>query len=295
MSDREIAFIGLGAMGLPMAKCLLRAGHHVSTAGHRRRERAEALEAEGARLADTPGEAAASARVVVTMLPNEAVVEEVLFGPEGVAASCPAGAVVIDMSTISPGAARQFAEALGSQGVGFLDAPVSGGPGRAETGDLAVMVGGDEAVLGSVADVIDSMARIVFHVGPVGAGQVVKMCNNLVGAACLLASSEALALALAYGLPHGVVREVLLAGTAANWQLENIVPGSVMVGDYSPRFALPLIVKDLGIAGEMAAGKGLPSPVGDLMRQAYGEAYDRFGSMDFSSVYRLYDSRSDDQ
>lgn len=293
MTDDEIAFIGLGAMGLPMARALLRAGHPVVTTAHRHPEPPEALATAGARVVATPAQACRAARAVVTMLPNEAVVEDVLFGPEGVASACPPGSVVIDMSTISPSAARRFANTLAGQGVRFLDAPVSGGPGRAETGELAVMVGGEQDTLDAVADVLDSMARVVFHVGPVGSGQVVKMCNNLVGAACLLASSEALALAHAHGVPHDVVREILLAGTAANWQLENTIPASVMVEDYSPRFSLPLIVKDLGIAGAMAAANGVTSPVGDLMRQAYGDAYARFGPLDFSSVYRLYDSGGD--
>jgi 2-hydroxy-3-oxopropionate reductase len=290
MTGQDVAFIGLGAMGLPMARCLVRAGHSVVVSGHRRPAPVEELTAQGARSARTPAEASDSARVVVTMLPDEAAVEDVLFGAGGVAETCPPGAVVVDMSTISPDAAKRFSDALDASDVRFLDAPVSGGPARAEKGDLAVMVGGDQEALAAVGDVLDSLARVVFHVGPVGSGQVVKMCNNLVGAACLLASSEAMALATTYGLDQQVVRDVLLAGTAANWQLDNTFPISVMVDDYAPRFALPLIVKDLGIVGSMAQGQGVNAPVGDLVRQAFGEAHDRFGPMDFSSVYRLYTS-----
>lgn len=286
----RIAFIGLGSMGLPMATRLLERGHQVTVVPHRSQHAVQALAKLGAVVAESPREAGEMATVIITMLPNDDVVQSVLFGPDGAAESAHRGTIVIDMSTISPASAIRISEQLHQCGMGFLDAPVSGGPTRAGTGELAIMIGGEENTLAKVRPILDDLAASVFHVGQAGAGQIIKACNNLIGAACMLADAEALALANAHGIDPAIAREVILAGTGANWQLDKTVPLTVLNDDYSPRFALALLNKDLGIAGAMASAHGLPALVGDLVRSVYGDAQAKFGGdHDFSSVYRLYE------
>lgn len=287
--DKTVAFLGLGAMGLPMATRLVERGHNLVVVPHRSRETVERLEHKGATVAGTAAEAAAQAAFVITMLPNDEVVDSVLLGPSGVVQGARPGTVVVDMSTISPAAAVRTSKRLIDGGLAFLDAPVSGGPARAGTGELAIMVGGSESTLTAARPVLDALGASIFHVGPAGAGQIIKACNNLVGAACMLADAEALALAKAHGIEPTVAREVILAGTGGNWQLEKQIPLTVLNNDYSPRFALSLLNKDLGIAGAMATSEGLPSFMGNLVRSVYGDAQSKYGGdHDFSSVYRLY-------
>lgn len=285
----RIAFIGLGSMGLPMATRLLERGREVVVVPHRSRDAVEALARSGAVVAETPRQAAETASVIITMLPSDEVVQTVLFGPEGAVPEAREGVTVIDMSTISPSAAFRISEQLAARNMEFLDAPVSGGPARAGTGELTIMVGGADTTIAVARPILEDLGSSIFHVGPTGAGQIIKACNNLVGAACMLADAEALALAKAHGIDPAVAREVILAGTGANWQLDKTVPLTVLQDDYSPRFALALLNKDLGIAGAMASGEGLPAFMGDLVRSVYGDAQARFGGdRDFSSVYRLY-------
>lgn len=287
--DKSVAFLGLGAMGLPMATRLVERGHQVTVVKHRSPEAVAALERKGAAVVGTPHEAAAQADIVITMLPNDAVVESVLLGSSGVVEGARPGTVVVDMSTISPAGAVKVGERLAEAGLAFLDAPVSGGPARAGSGELAIMVGGTEETLATARPVLDTLGASIFHVGPTGSGQIIKACNNLVAAACMLADAEALALAKAHGIDPTLAREVILAGSGANWQLDKQIPMTVLQGDYSPRFALALLNKDLGIAGAMASTEGVPSFVGDLVRSAYEEAQTQYGgNNDFSSVYRLY-------
>lgn len=288
--DRKtIAFFGLGAMGLPMASRLVDQGHQVVLLARRAQQAVETLTRRGASSADTPAQAASGADFVITMLPDDEAVEAVLVGDSGVAEGAQPGTVVIDMSTISPRVAVKIGEHLSHRGLQFLDAPVSGGPARAETGELAIMAGGHSEVLDSARSVLDVLGAKIFHVGATGSGQILKACNNLVGAACMLADAEALALARAHGVDPTVAREVMLAGTAANWQLDKTIPLTVLQDDYSPRFALSLLNKDLRIAGGMAQTEGLASHMGDLVRGMYGEAEAKFGgNQDFSSVFRLY-------
>ena len=288
---QTIAFMGLGAMGLPMATRLLDCGHKVVVVPHKSQEAVERLAQRGAAVAQTPEAAAAEAAIVITMLPRDEVVETVLLDKSGVVHGARPGTIIIDMSTITPSTAVRIGERLGESGLAFLDAPVSGGPARAGTGELAIMVGGADATLVAARPILDALGTSVFHVGPTGAGQIIKACNNLVGAACMLADAEALALARAHGIEPAVAREVILAGTGANWQLDKTIPLTVLENDYSARFALSLLNKDLGIAGTMAASEGSPSFVGDLLRSVYGEAQTKYGGdRDFSSVYRLYGS-----
>jgi 3-hydroxyisobutyrate dehydrogenase len=290
----RVAFIGLGTMGRPMAAALLRAGHQVCVVPHRDPAAGIWLAQCGADVAETPAAAAAGASLVITMLPGPAQVEEVLFGPDGVVQRA-AGCVVVDMSTVPPAFARATADRLKGHGIAFLDAPVSGGPVRATDGTLTIIVGGDERDLARARPILVDLGRLIFHAGPVGAGQIAKACNNLLVAANMLANAEALAMGVAAGMSAGALHEILLACTGSNWQLENIVPRTILRQDYTPIFALNLLRKDLGIAEQIAADSGIPSVVGDLARQMYGQAAAAFGDgNDFSSVARLYGNDTTD-
>jgi len=289
MSAVRVGFIGLGAMGKPMAASLLRAEFAVSVLPHRNPAPALELEALGATVARTPAEVADGAQFVITMLPDAPVVEEVLLGPAGVAFAGRPGLVVIDMSTIAPVSARRIGAELEERGIAFLDAPVSGGVGGAVAGTLTVMVGGSAGVLEQARPVLLGMGRTIFHAGPSGAGQVVKACNNLLVGVIMMASSEALTLGVKEGVPAEVLREIILASTGASWQLQNAVPGTVMQDQYGARFALKLLHKDLGIAADMAKQSGTPLMAGGLAHQIYGllKGLGK-GDLDFSAVSTLY-------
>jgi 3-hydroxyisobutyrate dehydrogenase-like beta-hydroxyacid dehydrogenase len=289
--ERPIGFVGLGAMGMPMAVRLLEQGFRVTVVPHRSRARAQEMEARGAQIVDAPAAAvAAGSEVVLLSLPSAAAVSEVIIGPRGVLRDAPEGLVIVDTSTIGPDAAREMARQSRAVGAEYLDCPVSGGPARASSGSLTAILGGREQVIDATRDVVDVIASQVFVVGDIGAGQVVKICNNLVLAACMLANAEALALADAAGIPRELVREVVLASSGSNWQLENIVPMTILRDDYAPLYALPLLMKDLRIADEAARAQGVGTPLlGELLRM-YGAAAARSdASVDFSSVYRLYE------
>lgn len=288
-TDPKIAFIGLGTMGRPMVSTLLRAGRRVTVVPHRNMDVARELAAEGAKVAATPAEAAAGASFVITSLPGAPQVEEVLFGPNGVIKGADGAPLVLDTSTVAPAFVRDVARRLAEHGLSFLDAPVSGGPLRAADGTLTIIVGGDEGDFSRARSLLVSLGRTVFHAGPVGSGQVAKACNNLLVAATMLANAEALALGTSAGIAPATLHRILLSCTGTNWQLENIVPRTILAGDYSPIFAIELLRKDLGIAAEMAREGGVPSMVGDLVREMYGEAAALCGNRaDFSSVAELY-------
>lgn len=291
VSGRHVAVVGLGAMGMPMAARLLEQGLRVTVVPHRSRSRAQELEARGAQIAETPADAvAAGAEVVLLSLPSAAAVSDVVAGPRGVLQDAAEGLVIVDTSTIGPDAGHEMARQARAAGADYLDCPISGGPARAASGSLTAIVGGRDQVIDATRDVLDAIASQVFVVGDVGAGQVVKICNNLVLAACMLANAEALALAHAAGISRELVREVVLASSGANWQLENIVPATILRDDYTALYALPLLMKDLGIAKDAAQALDLGTPLlGELLRM-YGAAAARSdANVDFSSVYRLYE------
>ena len=175
----KIGFIGLGTMGVGMSLNLLKAGHEVSV-HNRTREKEEIVAGEGAQRAESPRQAAEGAEIIITMVSDTPDVEEVVLGAEGIIHGAPQGAIVIDMSTISPAATRQMAEELGKKGIKMLDAPVSGGPEGANQGTLAIMVGGDPDDFDKALPILDIMGKTVTHVGDIGAGQVTKAINQIV-------------------------------------------------------------------------------------------------------------------
>ena len=257
MGDR-VGFVGLGAMGRPMARHLVEAGFplvvHSRSPGP-----VDELVAAGADRGTSPADVAARSDVVITMLPDTPDVEVVLFGAAGVAEGAAAGSLVVDMSTIDPIATRTFAERLESEGVGMLDAPVSGGTVGAEAGTLSIMVGGPEAALGRARPLFDAMGSTIVHAGPAGAGQVTKACNQLAIAGALEAVAEALVLARKAGVDPATVREALLGGFASSRVLE--VHGERMLtGNFEPGFRSTLMLKDVRIVQHAAEALGVPTP-----------------------------------
>jgi 2-hydroxy-3-oxopropionate reductase len=283
-----IGFIGLGLMGRPMALNLLKAGHAL-VVHNRSRPAVDALVAAGATAAEDPAAVAAAARVIVTMLPDTPDVEAVLRGPRAVFDALAPGGIVIDMSTIAPAAARRLADDARARGGALLDAPVSGGEIGAIQGTLSIMVGGDGAVLEQVRPVLECMGqkdRIVL-IGPSGAGQLAKMCNQLVLAATIGGVSEAFALARKAGVDPARVREALLGGFAQSRVLE--VHGQRMLDrNYVPGFRAALFDKDLRLALAALTEHHVPAPVATAARQLVSAMMAaREGDDDYSAMARV--------
>lgn len=287
----RVGFIGLGAMGRPMAERLLERGFPLTVCPHRNRGPVEVLAARGAAVALDPAGVAAAADVVITMVPDAPQLEEAVLGPRGLAAGAHPGLTLIDMSTVPPAASRRIGARLAEAGVAMLDAPVSGGPKRAAEGSLSIMVGGDPEALARVRPVLDALGSRIVHLGPLGMGEVAKLANNVLLAGVLVANSEALAFGVKAGIPAKTLREVLLAGTATNWILEHWLPQNVLQGVYEPAgFALSLMRKDLSAALATARELGVPLFQAALDEQlfTFSEGQGR-GSWDFSAIARLYE------
>jgi 2-hydroxy-3-oxopropionate reductase len=262
-----IGFIGLGVMGKPMAKNLMKAGHSL-VVHSRSREPVDELVASGATAAGSPAEVARVSGIVITMLPDTPDVELVLTGANGVLSTLRPHSVVIDMSSISPAAAARLAAEVASRGATMLDAPVSGGEIGAINGSLSIMVGGDEATFARMQPVLACMGnpeRIV-RIGGSGAGQICKICNQVAIGGALAGVSEAFALARKAGVDAARVRQALLGGFAASRVLD--VHGERMLtGNYVPGFRTRLYQKDLRIANEAAAAHSVAMPATALLAQ----------------------------
>jgi len=255
-----IGFIGLGVMGKPMAKNLIKAGFSV-VAHNRSRGAVDEVAAAGGRAADSPADAARQSTIVITMVPDTPDVELVLTGDAGVLSTLQRGAIVIDMSSISPAATQRLARRVADRGGSMLDAPVSGGEIGAINAQLSIMVGGDDDAFARALPVLQAMGnkdRIV-HIGPSGAGQVCKICNQIAIGGALAGVSEAFALAKKAGVDAARVRQALLGGFAASRVLE--VHGERMLNDnYKPGFRTRLYQKDLRLANEAAQANGVAMP-----------------------------------
>ncbi|NTU72501.1 MAG: NAD(P)-dependent oxidoreductase [Coriobacteriia bacterium] len=257
-TDTTIAFIGTGVMGLSMAGHLMDAGYHL-VVFNRTAERTASLVARGAVPAASPGDAAAQADVVITMVGYPSDVEEVYLSPEGVIEAARDGALLIDMTTSSPALAVRVAEAAAARGLAALDAPVSGGDIGARNATLTIMVGGDEAAFARVEPLLRVMgANVVLQGGP-GSGQHTKMANQVAIAGSMLATVESLAYAKAAGLDPARVLESIGAGSAASWSLANLAP-RILGGDFAPGFFVKHFVKDMRIALSSAEELGIELP-----------------------------------
>ena len=267
MAPETIGFIGLGVMGKPMAKNLIKAGHQL-VVHSRTRASVDEVVAAGAAAAVSPADVARRTTMVITMLPDTADVELVLTGPDGVLPALQPRAIVADMSSISPVATKRLAALVADRGGSMLDAPVSGGEIGAINASLSIMVGGDEAAFARARPVFEAMgtAERIVHIGASGAGQVCKICNQVAIGGALAGVSEAFALAKKAGVDAARVRQALLGGFAASRVLE--VHGERMLNaNYKPGFRTKLYQKDLRLANEAASANGVAMPGTALVAQ----------------------------
>jgi 2-hydroxy-3-oxopropionate reductase len=286
--SETIGFIGLGVMGKPMAKNLIKAGHTL-VVHNRSRASADEVAAAGATSAGSPAEVARRSSVVITMVPDTPDVELVLTGHDGVLSSLQPQSLVIDMSSISPVATRALAARVAERGGSMLDAPVSGGEVGAINAALSIMVGGDKAAFDRAKPILAAMGnpeRIVY-IGPSGAGQVCKVCNQVAIGGALAGVSEAFALAKKAGVDAARVREALLGGFAASKVLD--VHGERMLtGNYKPGFRARLYQKDLRLANETAAANAVAIPATALVTQLVNALVASGGAdLDYAAVARV--------
>jgi len=290
-TPRRIGLIGLGLMGRPMGMNLLKAGHTLIV-WNRTSSRAQELVAAGARVANTPREAAAEAEILLTIVSDPPALEEVLWGHEGrndgALGGLRAGSIYIDSSTVSPTLVRKIAAACAERQVRFLDAPVTGGDWGAREGNLVFMIGGDAATLKEVEPILEVMGKKWFHLGPNGAGQTVKLAMNGILALQVGAMAEALALVTRAGLRGEQLIEVMQASMARSGALD--VKSPLMVkGDFKPSFPLRLMHKDLGLMLDLANQLGVALPATAAAREVYsyvkGEAKE---DLDYSAVMRFW-------
>lgn len=286
----RIAFIGLGNMGSPMAQNLVKAGLQVSvydlvTAS------VEAMAAAGATAAPTVGAAVKEADIVFTMLPTTEHTQKVYLAKDGVINSAKAGALLVDCSTINADISREVAKAAKQKGFEMLDAPVSGGTAGAANATLTFIVGGSKEGLERVRPVLEKMGKNIFHAGDSGAGQMAKICNNMLLAIHMIGTAEALSLGAAAGLDPKVLSEIMSKSSGRNWSLEvyNPCPG-VMENvpasrGYTGGFGTDLMLKDLGLAQEAAAATQVSTPLGKKAQELYAQ-HSKAGSgkLDFSSI-----------
>lgn len=285
----KIAFIGLGRMGLPMAVNLLKAGFDV-TGYDRATEAGAAFAAKGGRSAASARAAANGADIVITMLPTSAIVAACLIGEENALADAAPGALVIDMSSSVPADTLKLAEALTARGLSLVDAPVSGGVGKAIDGTLAIMVGGEAGDAARAEPVLKAMGERIFLAGKLGAGHVIKVLNNYVSAAGALAAVEALIVGREFGLDEGVITDILNASTGRNNTTENKVRKFILSGAFNSGFDLALMSKDIGIAAGLAGDLGLDMKLLARTSQEWTAATDELpAGADHTEIYRYVD------
>jgi len=281
----RVGFVGLGTMGGAMAANVARAGHQVS-AWNRSPGRAAGLADLGIELTDTASAAAAASELVVTIVSDTPDVEAVLFGPGGVAEGATPGSLVVDMSTISPSATRDFATRLAARGVAMLDAPVSGGSEGARRGSLSIFVGGEPADLERARPVLAAMGSTITHLGPIGSGQAAKAVNQVILAGGYLGVAEGIVLAMKAGLDVEALVAALRGGAAQSWVLENR-SGRMLANDYPLGFKVALHRKDLGIALQLARETGAALPVSAMVEALEAGLVGRgHGDEDVSAVAR---------
>jgi 3-hydroxyisobutyrate dehydrogenase len=285
MVDTRVGFCGMGTMGAAMAANVARAGFRLHV-WNRTRGRAAAPIEVGGTEADSPRAVAAVSNVVVICVSDTPDVESVLFDPDGVAAGLVAGSLVIDCSTIAPGATRQFATRLAEQGIGYVDAPVSGGSEGAEKGTLTIMVGGSEADVERAMPVLAAMGSTITHMGPSGAGQATKAVNQVILSGVYLGVAEGMVLAMKSGLDAEKVARALSGGAAGSWVLENR-SGRMIDNEYPLGFRIALHLKDISIALELAREVGAALPVTALASQIEAGLVARgFGDDDNAALAR---------
>jgi 2-hydroxy-3-oxopropionate reductase len=284
----SVGFIGIGTMGREMVRNLMKAGHDVRAFDLTAAAVADVV-TDGAIRAQNPADAARDSDIVITMLPDTPHVEAVIYGEHGLLKSPPPGKLIVDMSTISPVAVRRIHADLQQAGVNFIDAPVSGGPLGAKNAALSIMAGGEAEAFGKAEPFFRAMGTTITHVGASGAGQTVKLCNQLICGINIQAICEALALGRASGVDLDLLRRVLLGGSASSWMLDKLGP-AIIGGDVGAGFRIDLMLKDLRLAQEHAQALNVPLPGTALVTSQYVDARAHGeGANGNQALFRVYD------
>jgi 3-hydroxyisobutyrate dehydrogenase-like beta-hydroxyacid dehydrogenase len=290
----RVGFIGLGNMGGPMASHVLAAGHSMTVYDTRKEAAAPHLE-KGARWADSPMAVAAASEIVFTSLPGPKEVEAVALGEAGILQGAAQGTVYIDLSTNSPTLIRHIADVYGERGMFVLDAPVSGGPIGAQQATLAVMVGGDRAVYDRVKSVLDAIGNKVSYVGPIGAGAIAKLVHNMIGICTQAILAEGLTLGVKAGVDPEPLRKAIADGAVGQGLMLNyMVPNVVFKGDFdTPRFALKLARKDIGLASALGREFDVPLKIANLVEQDLVEGMAKgWAERDSTAPFQLQEERA---
>jgi 3-hydroxyisobutyrate dehydrogenase len=287
----QIGFIGIGVMGSPMAKNLLKAGHEL-TIYARNPDKASVQEVikAGAKLAPSIRAVAMASEIVITIVTNSGDVEEVVAGPQGLLEGARKGLIIIDMSTIAPSTSRKLAAQAQEKGVHFLDAPVSGGSQGAINGTLTIMVGGEQAIFERVRPVLEGMGKKenIFYVGESGTGEITKLVNQMLVGTISASVAEALVLGVKAGANLESMTKIIGVSTGANWQLSNQFPLRAFNGSFQPGFMTDLLHKDLGLALNLAAEQQTPTAMTALSRQIVEMARaSGYGQQDYTALLKV--------
>ena len=284
---QKIGFVGVGTMGAPMARNLLKGGFEVRAFDVEPAALAR-IASEGATAAASPADAARGAECVVTMLPNGEHVEAALLGPKGIADAMRRDALYIDMSTIAPAVTDRLARLMAGRGIEMVDAPVGRQVQHAIEGKLLIMVGGSEAAVERAMPVFDKLGDTIVHCGPAGSGSRMKVVNNFMSITLNVTTAEALTLAEASGLDVELARKVMLGTVAGQGHMATTYPAKVLKGDLSPGFMIDLAHKDLGLALDLAMSLGVAAPTGQAAREAYAQAREQGrGQQDWTAIYAM--------
>lgn len=267
MSNEKIGFVGLGMMGLPMARNLVNDGYSVNVFDLNEATVNAAIEFS-ATSSESAAAVATKSNIVITMVPDSEHVEAVIAGPNGILEGLNSGSIVIDMSTIDPEMGKKMSNLVEAKGSKFIDAPVTGGVGGAEAGTLSILVGGNAEIFERALPVLNVLGGDVSHMGPVGSGHTTKIANQLIGVATLAGVAEAFVLAKKSGLDMQAFFDAVKNGAGRSWALETLGP-KILEGDFSPGFMVKHMQKDLRLAGQIAADTGTALPTSTLIAQLY--------------------------
>lgn len=283
-----VGFVGIGKMGLPMATRIATHGYRLQAYDTSAAALAAICAVSGVQAANSLADIGRSCEVVILMLPDSAVVKKVLFGDkDGLAAHLKRGSVVIDMSSSNPSVTRELGPRLEAEGVGFIDAPVSGGVKRAVDGSLAIMAGGEPALIARVKPLFLTMGKAIIETGMLGSGHAMKALNNYVSAAGLLAACEALKVGADFGIAPDKIVAVLNAGTGRNNSTENKLMQFVVSGKFNSGFSLALMRKDINIATDLAKSVGADTLLGEVLLKSWTDAESKLKGADHTEIYRM--------
>ncbi len=286
----NVGYIGLGIMGSAMAQNLLRAGHTLFVY-NRTPAKCDSLVQQGAIPCASPAETAEKSEVVFINVTATADVEQVIFNEKGIASGARIGLIIVDNSTISARATREFAARLQNMGIEYIDAPVTGGDVGARAGTLAIMAGGEPAVFEKVKPLLEAMGKTIRHVGPVGMGQTCKAINQLFCALHMVACCEGIELARQSGLDPAIMVELLSCGAGGSWALEHLGP-KILADDFAPGFRIDLLVKDLQFTMELAREAELPLSGTSLAQMLFSEAQQEgLGKLGTQGLYQVIQKR----